>query len=126
MTSDIRVIHVREFLQATVQGEFDLASSKELLLEIANAAPTSEALNILIDIREAPANLSLREISELATEFEKLQLGTGRKTAVLTEPRRFENAHFFSVSARNMGSSVQAFTSFEEAFDWLALADVSE
>ena len=121
MPSDIRVIHVRDFLKATVQGTFDLESSKQALLEIAVAAPTSPAVDIMIDVRDSPANLSLAQVSELAMEFNKSRLGAGRKTAVLTAKDRFDNAQFFAVSARGMGRNVQAFTSFEEAFDWLAL-----
>ncbi len=42
---------------------------------------------------------------------------------MLTMKDRFDNAQFFAISARNMGLSVQAFASFEEAFEWLVLPD---
>jgi len=121
MPSDIRVIYVRDFVKATVQGTFDLDSSKQALLEIAAAVPSSSAVDVMIDVRDAPADLSLSQLSELAMEFNRSRLGVGRKTAVLTAKDRFDNAHFFAISARGMGRNVQAFTSFEEAFDWLAL-----
>ena len=120
MPADIRVIHVRDFLKATVQGTFDLDGSKEALAQIAEATISSDA-GIMIDVREAPSDLSVSQLSQLATEFNRLHLGTGRKTAVLTTPDRFDNSHFFAVTARGMGRDVQAFTSFEEAFDWLTL-----
>jgi hypothetical protein len=118
MSSDIRVIHARQFVKATVQGEFDLGGSKQALLQIAGATPSG--LDLMVDVRAAPAYLTLVEVTDLASEFMKLQIGKNQKTAVLTDPDRLENARFFSISARNMGASVQAFTSFEEAFDWLA------
>jgi hypothetical protein len=125
MATDIRVIGVREFLRATVHGVFDLESSKQLLHDIAGASPPSQSIDIMIDIREAPANLSLVQISELAAEFHRLHIGAGRKTAVLTEQGRFDNAHFFAITARGKGRTVQAFASFEEAFDWLTLEEAS-
>lgn len=121
MAADIRVIHVRDFMKATVQGTFDLESSKQALLQIADAVPPSSPVDIMIDVREAPASLSVAQLSQLVAEFNRLHIGAGRKTAVLTAEDRFENAHFFAVSARGMGRDVQAFTSFEDAFDWLTL-----
>jgi len=119
MASDIRVIRVREFLKATVHGTPDLQGSKEALLEIAQTTPPPGGFDLLIDVRESPTHLTLSELTELALEFRKLHLGRGRKTAVLTEANRFENARFFAITSRNMGGNVQPFASFEEAFDWL-------
>lgn len=120
MTTDIRLIHARDFLKASVHGEFDLEGSKKALREIVTAAP-SEDIDIMIDVRDAPSNLSLSQLADLAAEFNRLQKGARRKVAVLTSPDRFDNAHFFAVSARGMGRDVQAFTSFEDAFDWMVL-----
>jgi hypothetical protein len=106
------------FVKATFQGEFDLEGSKQALVQIAGATPSG--LDLMVDVREAPAYLTLVELSDLASEFIKLQIGKNQKTAVLTDSDRFENARFFSISAGNMGARVHAFTSFEEAFDWLA------
>ena len=50
-----------------------------------------------------------------------MQISNGRKTAVLAPEARYDNVQFFAVSARGMGLDVQAFTSFEEAHDWLTL-----
>jgi hypothetical protein len=121
MASDIRVIHVRDFIRATVSGKFDLKSSEEALKRIANEASTSPDVDILIDVREAPANLTLAQLTQLVEEFHRLRVGAGHKTAVLTAKERFDNAHFFAVTARGRGRNVQAFISFEEAFDWLTL-----
>jgi len=65
---------------------------------------------------------SKKQLSELVKEFTTLHISGGRKVAVLTEQHRFGNAQFFAVTARGKGRDVQAFTSFEEAFDWLALS----
>jgi hypothetical protein len=73
----------------------------------------------LLDIREAASYLILVHVRALADEFARLKLGAGRKTAVVTTADRFDNAHFFAVSARSMGFDVQAFSSLGDARDWL-------
>jgi hypothetical protein len=118
MPVDIRVIHVREFLRARLAGKFDFEATKQALLDISASAPDDD-LNVLIDVREAPAYFTFPQVSELAFEFHNLRLAEGRKTGVLTTEDRFDRAHFFAMTARGMGEQVRAFTSFEEAFDWL-------
>jgi hypothetical protein len=49
-----------------------------------------------------------------------LRIATNRRSALLVSPERFDDAEFFAISAGGMGRRVHAFTSFEEAFDWLA------
>ena len=121
MTTDIRVITAREFVKATVQGTFDLNRSKAILEELASADPSPTGFDVMLDVREAPSYLSLADLSTLAIEFTRLQIGAGHKTAVLTSSDRYDNALFFAASARNLGGRVHALTLFEEAFDWLAL-----
>jgi hypothetical protein len=120
MPTDIKVIHVEEFLRATVHGDFDFELSKHALIEIAEALEPSAQFDVMIDIRDAPADLTLVQVSQLAAEFAK-RIGGRQQVAILTSEDRFDRAHFFAVSARGMGRNVQAFTSFEEAFNWLAL-----
>ncbi len=69
MATDIRVIHAREFLKATVQGKHDVEQSKEELLRIASHEPPSGGFDVMIDVREAPSDLSLSELWALAVEF---------------------------------------------------------
>jgi hypothetical protein len=42
-----------------------------------------------------------------------------RKTALLCPRQRFDHARFFSLCAEHRGSNVEAFTSYEEAMEWL-------
>ena len=119
MATDVRITHAREFLRVTAQGVYDLEQTKDALLQIASVDPSAAGIDVMIDVREAPSYLSLTDLWALAVEFARLQIGAGRRTAVLTSTDRFENAHFFAISARNIGLKVQAFTSFEEAFEWL-------
>jgi len=121
MASDLRVLHARDFLITSVHGELDLAGSKKALNEVAQAGVFSSGSNVMLDIRDVPGKLSLPDVMSFTQEFASLQTDKGLKTAVLTTPNRFDNAEFFAVRAKDMGLKVQAFTSFEDAFDWLAL-----
>jgi hypothetical protein len=121
MPTDVTVVRANEFVITTVHGQLDLARSKEALMDVARAGLFESGANVLLDIRLAPGKLTLPEVLSFADEFAKVQSDHGLKTAVLTEPGRFENAEFFAVTAKGMGLQVQAFTSFEDAFEWLAL-----
>jgi hypothetical protein len=114
MAADIGVIAVREFLETTGEGTYNFERGKAFLQSIAPAD-----FHVLLDVREAPYSLTLADISTLAVEFTRLQIGVGRKIAVVIETDRYDDAQFFAVSARSMGNRVQAFTSFEEAHEWL-------
>jgi len=121
MPNDIRVLQAREFIITSVHGALDLRRSKDELNRLATEGIFSRGINVLLDIREAPGKLTLPEVWSFTEEFARLQTDKGLKTAVLTEAERFDNAEFFAISAKNMGLKAQAFTSFEDAFEWLAL-----
>jgi hypothetical protein len=119
MVPEVTLAEAPTFVRATVKGKPDLEGALQAMRLIAEGA--APAVNLLIDIRPAPAFLNLVQVAEIVAEFDRLRLGSGRKVAVLTEEERFDNAQFFAVSRRGRGEDVQAFTSFEEAFDWLSL-----
>jgi len=50
MPTDIRLVHVNEFIRATVHGSFDLDASIGVLAEIAKEIPP-DGINVLIDVR---------------------------------------------------------------------------
>jgi hypothetical protein len=111
---------VKPFFRVTAYGAHDLPQAKRSLARLAEMVAT-EPGGVLIDVREAASYLSLTEIRAVLDEFVRLQISNGRKTAVLAPESRYDNVHFFAVSARGAGLDVQAFTSFEEAHDWLTL-----
>ena len=116
MSVDVRVVRVREFLSATVTGEFDLSVGRAALNEIANIPP--EGMNILIDARGITGKGTLPELYQLAREFQQLRKYQGRKTAILADSSHLEDAQFLSVMAKQMGVDVRAVSSFEDALEW--------
>jgi hypothetical protein len=117
MSVDIRLVHARDFLAATATGEFDPEVARATLRMIADAPPAG--MNILIDARHIKGKGTLPQLYELAREFQRLGKFRDRKTAILADRNQFEDAEFLSISAQGMGVDVHAFTSFEDAFDWL-------
>jgi hypothetical protein len=75
--------------------------------------------DIILDTRKAQSAMSVIELWHLAAEVSKLRKAFSRKTAVLCRLEEFDQAEFFALCAKNRGFQVQAFTSFEDAFEWL-------
>jgi hypothetical protein len=63
--------------------------------------------------------MSIAELWFLAAELNKLNKDASRKIAVLCPLKEFDRAGFFALCAQNRGMQVQAFTSFEDAIEWL-------
>jgi hypothetical protein len=119
MPAHIKIIQAHEFIKATPEGQLDHESSKRLLLEIASVAAPFDEYEILLDTRTAHSEMSLTDLRSLADELGKFLRPLPRKTAVLCPPARFNLAEFFALCSQNHGLRINAFTSFEEAMDWL-------
>jgi hypothetical protein len=119
MPTDIRIIHAHEFIIATPEGRLDFEKSKKLLVAIASAASPLGDHEIILDVRKAKLEMSTTELWYLAVELSNLHKAFSRKTAVLCPLERFDYAEFLAICAQNRGLRVSAFTSFEEAFEWL-------
>jgi hypothetical protein len=117
MSVDVRIVHARDFLAATATGTFDPEVARDALVKIADAPPAG--MNILIDARTLTGKGTLPQLYELAREFQQLGGYKDRKTAILADHDQFEDAKFVSISAQRMGVNVHAFSSFEDAFEWL-------
>lgn len=119
MPCSIRIIHAHDFIKATPEGTLDLENSKKLLIEIASDSSTLGDYEILLDTRKAQSEMSASDLWSLAAELTSFRKALSRKTAVLCPLERFDHAAFFALCAQNRGFRVRAFTSFEEAMEWL-------
>ena len=119
MPTNVRIIHAHDFVRATVKGELDLKEAMELLIQVATTSAPLVDYELLLDIRKAQARMSITELWFLAAELNKLNKGASRKIAVLCPLKEFDHAGFFALCAQNRGMQVQAFTSFEDAIEWL-------
>jgi hypothetical protein len=119
MPTNIRIIQSNDFIKATPEGQFDLEKSKKLLMEIATASVSLVDYEIILDTRKAQMRLSTFDLWYLAVELGNLGKAFYRKTAVLCPIERFDQAEFFALCAQNGGFQVRAFSSFEDAIEWL-------
>jgi hypothetical protein len=79
---------------------------------------------IIIDVRNAEVKLTTTDLWYLADELLNFyNTFSRRKTAIVASPEGFDREEFFALCAQNRGFPVMAFTSFEDAFDWLFRAD---
>jgi len=119
MPTDIRIVHAHEFIKVTAEGQLDFDETKKMLVECASASAPPTEYDIVLDTRRAHVQLSATELWYLAAELSNLRKPTSRRAAVLCPLRDFDTAAFFALCAQNRGFRVEAFTSFEDAMEWL-------
>jgi len=118
MPATVKIIHATDFIRATAEGELDLEESKRLLVEIASATDIADC-EVILDTRKAHSSLSAADLWHFAATLGSVRETLPRKTAVLCPHKRFDHAAFFALCAQSRGFKVRAFTSFEDAIDWL-------
>jgi hypothetical protein len=106
-------------IRATPEGQLDFKKAKELLIEVASAATPLADYKIILDIRKAQPGMRTTDLWYLAAELSVLRKAFSRRTAVLCPVEGFNNAEFFALCAQNRGFQIEAFTSFEDAIEWL-------
>jgi hypothetical protein len=119
MPTTVRIIRPPDFLRATAGGVLDLEAAEKLLAAIAASAAQEKELELLIDTRRAHGELGAADLWFLADRLVKYRGTFDRKTAVLCPTNKFDRARFFALCAENKGFNVQAFTSYEDAMEWL-------
>jgi hypothetical protein len=120
MPTNIRIIHAHDFIKATPEGRLDFEDSKKMLMEIASASAHLADYEIILDTRKAESVMSVDQLWFLAAELTRFRKGFPRKVAVLCPLERFEHAEFFALSARDRGFEIRAFTTLDDATEWLS------
>jgi hypothetical protein len=123
MPVNIKIIHPKDFIRTTVEGALDLPTSRQILLEIASIIESPGAYHVLIDTRQAQVRLSTTDVYELGVAVASRPAVAHSKTAILTAMGGEESARFLELVAQNRGALLKAFTSFEEAINWLVVRD---
>ena len=125
MAAKLVLYQIRDFVRITERGEIDLAGSKQLVREIAQAATAYTDHNILLDMREA--NIELHKMSDVLEVamymFEQDALsGFVHKIAnvVKNDEKILMSAKKIKSCLDIEGFHYEYFTSFEDAIEWLA------
>lgn len=120
MTLKLHVIHAKDFVKLTTNGQLDFDSTRDLLIEVVSVDTPASELEVLIDFRQSRADLTTTDIWYLAAELDKHRTAFKEKIAILISPEgNFDKAKFFELCATNRGLDVGAFISYEEAINWL-------
>ena len=119
MPANIKVIQARDFIRATPQGQVYLDKAEELLKRIAEAGKGLEDFEVLVDTRRVTGALAPTELWRLAEKLVHYRHTFAHKTAILCPLEKFDNSAFFALCAENRGFNIRAFTSYEDAMEWL-------
>ena len=119
MPAHVKVIRAREFVRATPEGEANLQSAGKLLKDIAQAGRGLEEFEVLVDTREVSGKMSAADLWTLAEKLVRLRETFAHRTAILCPLERFDHARFFALCAEHKGFNIRAFTSYEDAMEWL-------
>ena len=123
MPRNIKVIRGPEFIRAQPEGQVHLEAAEQMLTEIAEAGAGLEDFQVLVDVRRTTGALEPAELWRLAQKLATHRRTFGHRTAVLCPMEKFDNARFFAMCAENRGINVHAFTSYEDAMEWLISDD---
>ena len=119
MTVDIRVVRANDFIRTTPRGDLNLEASCKVIQDLSTVLKYTNHFHVLIDVRDTTVNLSMSELFFLGNAVASSPRLVQSKTAVLGNIGQPEKDQFFELVARNRGANLKAFTSFEEAVNWL-------
>jgi hypothetical protein len=119
MPTNVRVIHATDFIRAKPEGPAYLEDAEKLLHDIVKAGEGLDDFEVLVDTRSVSGALSATDLWRVAERLTEFRNSFAHKTAILTPLQKFDHARFFALCAENRGFNVRAFTSYEEAMEWL-------
>ena len=119
MPTNVKIIQATEFIRASPEGTAYIEKAERLLKEIADASAGLEGFHVLVDTRRVTGSLTAVELWHLADRLAHYRRTFGNKTAIICPVERFDHSRFFALCAENKGFNVQAFTTYEDAMEWL-------
>ncbi len=126
MATKIKFVTANDFLEITPEGTINLATSRQLLIEIAKTEHPPVDYDLLIDFRDTHWQMSTLDLYDLAGELVKYGDTFRGKVALLVfAGATFRAAEFLETCSHNRGFWVDAFVDYESAMRWL-LADDAE
>lgn len=119
MSTNVKIIHASEFIRARPDGPAYLEEAEQLLKDIVAAGTGLQDYEVLVDTRRVKGGLSATDLWTLAEKLVRFRNAFARRTAILCPLEKFDHSRFFALCAENRGFNVHAFTSYEEAMEWL-------
>lgn len=119
MPTNVKVIHANDFIRARPEGPAYLEEAEKLLTDIVRAGAGLDDFEVLVDTRRVTGALSATDLWSLSEKLVRVRASFARKTAILCPVEKFDRSRFFALCAENRGFNIRAFTSYEEAMEWL-------
>jgi len=119
MPTNVKIIHASDFIRARPEGAAQLEDAEQLLKDIIAAGTGLEDYEVLVDTRRVTGSLSATDLWTLAEKLAKFRENFAHRTAILCPLEKFDHSRFFALCAENRGFNIRAFTSYEEALEWL-------
>ncbi|MDD2899297.1 MAG: hypothetical protein PHI31_11360 [Desulfuromonadaceae bacterium] len=120
MSTQIKIIPARDFIEVTTDGTINLVTSRQLITDIADSEHHQATHELLVDFRETECTLSVVDVYQLASELCRHGNTFRKKIALLVLPGfNFDRARFFETCSFNRGFSINAYTDYETALRWI-------
>jgi len=124
MPVELQIIRAAEFVRLGTQGKLDLATSREVLVQLARACRKRAIDRALLDLREVHPGpipmLTPTELASLVSTFHEAGFTYDQRLAVLYLTDPHHGARLFAFISTLKGWNVKAFGDFEDAIMWLS------
>lgn len=128
MPLDLQIIRASEFIRLGAHGQLDLAASREILRQLADACRKRGIDHALLDLRDVHPGpvpmLSREDLAALVSTFHEVGFSKRHRLAVLYSTDPHHRARLFAFMTTLHGGNVRACKDFEQALLWLFQGEV--
>jgi anti-anti-sigma regulatory factor len=109
-----------DFLRVTAHGELDAAETLRLHREIQDRMQDAHARNLVIDVRDTKARISMTQMYELVNEIVAARVSPPALVALVHDfDEDIELLRFFETASRNRNMQVRLFGDIDAAVRWV-------
>src|SRR5215467_9393886 len=124
MPVELQIIHASDFIRLDPGSHLNFEESKRVLQDLAHACRKRGIDRALIDLRSLPVlpkpRFTPTQLAALVSTFREAGFSREQRLAILYQHDIYGGVRSFAFISRMRGLSVQAFTEFEAAFQWLS------
>jgi hypothetical protein len=130
MPLELQIIRASEFIRVSTPNRVDFNSSREVLRQLAAACRRRGIDRALLDVRDLHPGptpmLKPTELASLVNTFHEIGFTHSQRLAVLYSSDPHRGARLFAFISSLRGWTVQAFSDFEAALDWLSTEEPTD
>jgi hypothetical protein len=115
-----------DFLRVTAHGDLDAAETLRLHREILDRLANAPARDLIIDVRDTKARVSMTQLYDLVNEIIEARLPPAMLVALVHDrDEDIELLRFFETASRNRSLQVRLFGDIDAAVRWVHRARVT-